>query len=468
MTKGLFSSALGLLVQEGKLAWETPIHQLLPWYAPQAGILREKATLLDFLSMRSGLERYNNWSQCWNRINFTLAQSRDVINSLQMSSDLRKKFAYNNWGYEVAGHVCKEVGGESWDSMLHSKFFDPLGLERTNARGHREKFDNVAKAYMVLDDGRPMSIPKISMSGQTLMGAAGGVESCIDDLLILYRSILKACIHQFDTKRRTTADNPFACLADTMTTHMPLPGTSLYESSYGMGWMRTQLPNQMCKVSTNHSLLGEQPMIGKGAASRLVLAHYGSMPGSYSAINLFPETESAIVVLMNTTPLCDLADYTTQLLTQTLFDFPEKVDILSWVKRTAEAELGWHARVTANLEGVQHSGGSGLREAKEYVGMFVNGAGTFCIEILRRGDDLFLLFEGRLDELFPLKHLKGDTFSWLQSRNDLVSRGRVVLQPATYYVIRFEADEAGGVDRLFWTHDIDLPRGQDYVKQHEG
>lgn len=467
MTKGLVSSALGLLVQKGKLSWETPIHELLPWFSPQSDVLTQNATLLDFLAMRSGLERYNNWSQSYNRINFAQSQSQKVLNSLQMSSGLRWKFSYNNWAYEIASHVCKEIGGESWDSMLHANFFNPLGLKRTDATGNREGFDNVAKAYMVLDNLTPVAIPKTPLSGQTLMGAAGGVESCVDDMLVLYHSILKAACDQFGYRKSDTPNNTFQSLADTFSGYTSFPGDSLYESSYGMGWIRTQLPNQMCKISPNNDLLGEQPVIGKGAASRLVIAHYGSMPGTFAGVNLFPETESAIVVLTNTTPLCDLTDYMTQLLTQTLFDFPEKVDLVSWVKRTAEAELRWHARITADMKRERvlappaHALGS-------YVGTYVNKAETFFMEIAQQEDKLLLLFEGRQDELFPLEHLNDDTFSWLQSRNDLVSRGRVVLQPATYYMLRFEAGTNGEVDRLFWAHDSELPRGEEYIKKKEG
>ena len=122
----------------------------------------------------------------------------------------------------------------------------------------------------------------------------------------------------------------------------------------------------------------------------------------------------------------------TQLLTQTLFDIPEKVDLVSWVKRTAEAELGWHARITADMERSQNSG-LPMRRTEEYVGIFVNKAETFFVEITQRGDELLLLFEGRQDELFPMVHLNDDTFSWLQSRNDLVQsrKGWFRSQPRT-------------------------------------
>ena len=86
--------------------------------------------------------------------------------------------------------------------------------------------------------------------------------------------------------------------------------------------MSTQLPNQMCKVSMNSELIGQAPVIGN-ARRKLVIAHNSSMPGS-----LFPETESAAVMLTNTTPMCELADYISQLLTQRPFDFHEELDIV--------------------------------------------------------------------------------------------------------------------------------------------
>lgn len=463
MTKGLVSSALGTLVEEQKLSWDSPVHQLLPSFAPHSSALKENATLLDFLSMRSGIERYNVWSQSENRINFPKSESMKVINSLRPSSELRYKFLYNNWGYEIADHVCKEVGGESWDSMLHSKFFDPLGMTRTDARGQRERFDNVAEAYMVLDNKDPVRVPKTPQSGATLMGAAGGVQSCIDDLLILYRSMLKACISQFKLGNTSTPGNPFQQLTSTMSAHTILPGYSLRESSYGMGWIRTQLPNQMCKISPNYSLLGTAPTVDNGGASRLIIAHYGSMPGSYSGVNLFPETESAIVVLINTTPMCDLSDWMTQLLTQTIFDVPEKVDFVSWVRQTVDAELGWHARIVSDMKRNQKPGTTPSNLGK-YVGRYVNAAATFFMEVSEQQEKLILRFEGRQDEAFSMKHYHDDTFSWLQSRNELVSRARTVLQPASYYMIRFERSETGSIDRLYWTHDSELPNGEEYIK----
>jgi CubicO group peptidase (beta-lactamase class C family) len=465
MTKGLVTSALGLLVEKDKLRWDAPLSQILPGYAPHSAQLAGRATLTDVLTMRSGMERYNIWSQSENRINFPKSESMKVINSLHSATDLRANFAYNNWGYEIVEHVFQEVGGQSWDSMLHGRFFGPLGLTRTDATGNRDDFENISNAYTVLDDGTPVEVPMTPQSGKTIMGAAGGVVSCVDDLLVIYGSMLKACIDQFENGTTVTPGNPFEQLATTMSAHTMMPGPSFRESSYGMGWMRTELPNQMCKIGQNYALLGGAPVVGKGAPSKLVIAHYGSMPGSFSGVNIFPETESAIVFLANTTPLCDIADWTTQLLTQTLFDFPEKNDYVHWVSKTVEAELAWHSRITSDMERSRKPGTS-PRSFDEYVGRYVNAAGNLLLETKSKDDKLFILFEGRDDEAFPLQHYLDDTFSWLQSRNELVSRARSVLQGASYYMIRFEAGKEGTINRLFWSHDSQLPEGEEYVREH--
>lgn len=69
-----------------------------------------------------------------------------------------------------------------------------------------------------------------------------------------------------------------------MSAHSQVGGPSYYESTYGLGWMRTQLPNTLVKFGTNVGLLGEGPVIGRGAESKLIIAHYRSMPGNFAAV----------------------------------------------------------------------------------------------------------------------------------------------------------------------------------------
>lgn len=463
MTKGLVNCALGTLVEEGKLSWDTPIHELLPDYAPQDPSLRESTTLIDFLSMRSGLEQYNVWLQSNNRVGVRASDTIRIMNTLRMTSSLRYEWEYNNWGYEVAATVCKSQSGATWDSMLHSRFFEPMGLNNTDARGDRDDLEKVSKSYMVLDNGDPVQIPVSQLSGKTAFGAAGGVVSCVDDLLQLYQVILAACKDQFASCTTSTPNSPFKQLPKIMSAHQILPGASFRESTYGLGWIRTELPNKMCKISPNYGALGHAPVVGEGAPSKLIIAHYGSMPGAYSAVLLFPETDSIIVVLTNTTPRCDFSDWTSQLLTETLFDFPCKHDYAEWTQKTVDAELAWYGDVSSELKR-RRDAGKPHGALSSYIGHYYNESKTLLLCFRMGIGGLVVAFDGRDDDAWQLSHAGGTTFSWLQPRDDLVRRGRNVSQPLAYYLFHFETNNDATASNVYWTHDPNFAEGERYAR----
>ena len=221
----------------------------------------------------------------------------------------------------------------------------------------------------------------------------------------------------------------------------------------------------MSCASPNLDQLGEEPILGEGAPSRLLIAHYGSMPGAYCGVNMFPETESVIVVLSNRTPMCDISNWTLQLLTQSLFDFETKHNYVDWTKKTVDHELGWHARLVSHLEAARIRG-TQPRDLREYTGFYINANGSFVISIDLQDNVLTMSLQARTDETFELKHYQHDSFCWLESRNELAARGRLVLQPANYYIFRFAADNDNDtINRFFWANDPEVPSGEQFVKQ---
>ena len=77
-------------------------------------------------------------------------------------------------------------------------------------------------------------------------------------------------------------------------------------------------------------------------------------------------------------------------------------------------------------------------------------------------------FQAREDEIFVLNHYQHDSFCWVESRNDLASRGRWVLQPANYYIFRSTADNKNDtIDQIFWANDPEVPGGEQFVKKPE-
>ena len=56
-----------------------------------------------------------------------------------------------------------------------------------------------------------------------------------------------------------------------------------------------------------------------------------------------------------------------------------------------------------------------------------------------------------------LNHYQDDVFTWIQTRNELVKRGRWVDQGPDFWKVDFRADYAGHIKKLFWVHDIGVP-----------
>ena len=91
------------------------------------------------------------------------------------------------------------------------------------------------------------------------------------------------------------------------------------------------------------------PLVGKGAPSRQVLYHQGSLPGALAAVNLLPKTQSAIAVMTNTLALNDCADWVSQLL-ETLIGAVDKKYYLDLARRSVSTSLAWPSTVEDTLK----------------------------------------------------------------------------------------------------------------------
>jgi Beta-lactamase len=130
------------------------------------------------------------------------------------------------------------------------------------------------------------------------MAAVGGIQSSVDDLLVLYREVLREALQPSVPSANTTARTPLREVRKVLSGHVPLGGkrTGILERTYGLGWIRTQLPGELGAMGLNSWLVERMPVAGQDAHSRLAIYHQGNLPGATSAVYLFPESQSGIVV----------------------------------------------------------------------------------------------------------------------------------------------------------------------------
>ncbi|KAB5560245.1 hypothetical protein GE09DRAFT_83718 [Coniochaeta sp. 2T2.1] len=236
---------------------------------------------------------------------------------------------------------------------------------------------------------------------------------------------------------------------------------SLLERSYGLGWIRTQLPGEVGAMGLN-PWLARMPVAHH---SRLAIYHQGNLPGATSAVYLFPETRSGVVVLANAYGLSDAPDWISQLIMDTLFETNSTTD---YVKLTEDAVREFQrsrSETVRDIDSMRGTSPSGMQALATYVGRFENAGGSFVVDVFVESGALKLAFQGLGEEVFPLEHLHGEVFTWFTSIRDLAQHGRQIF-PAPHYLIRFHRNSMGKVVSLEWAHNGTTSGGEFFVKDY--
>ena len=470
LTKNMVSAMVGMLVEEGKMSWDTPIKDILPDWNVQDPTVRNLATIVDCLGHRTGLQMNNHWLASNNNIIIPLKDSMKLINGLRPVKPFRGQFQYNNLGYEIASHVIRQLSGQSWNVMLQTRLFDPIDIKRTGTHQNFAGPENVSKAYGALSNGTPVRIGEPQIGDDTVAGPNGGVRSTLNDMLKLTKAWLHAAEHQFNNRVTSTPGSPLKQVGHIMSNHIPIGSSSYHETSYGMGFARTQLPGPLGAIGLNGPWLPEPagapkgfPLVGKGAKPQLVIYHQGSNPGVLAAYNLLPETQSAVVVLSNTLALVDTADWVGQLLLEAVLDAPNKNDYLQITKDTVDRALAWYKPMHKELR--ENRTQEAPPSLSDYVGVYWNAVKVVHIDVALQDGRLRIIFQGLPDEVWELHHWEHDTFTWLpDSRDEIASRGRFTFQSPDYYKIKFRIYE-GEVQSLTWVHEgWNVHEGEEFFK----
>lgn len=201
--------------------------------------------------------------------------------------DFRQGFLYHNLLYGLVAELVERTTGQTYGSFITENIFQPLGMHRSSIKMDGPSPENYAKAYIPMDDGSFVSIDRPETKDGTIQASAGGVRSCVKDLLSFYDEILQA-------RRREEASAsegyPGAIKNASLLTagHTFLSRSSLYERSAALGLLRVQLPNTFGDIGPNSGLVTPIPTIGRDDPSRLVLFHQGSYPGYLSSAMMVP------------------------------------------------------------------------------------------------------------------------------------------------------------------------------------
>lgn len=133
-TKAFTSTLVGMMVDEGKLAWDDPVSQHVPELKLAArpaheGEAAPPVTLRDVLCHRSGFTRM---SLLWAGGALTGAEVYAEASGAEPWAPHGEKFLYNNVTYSAAGEAAARAANTDWAQLLRTRVLEPLGMEHTN------------------------------------------------------------------------------------------------------------------------------------------------------------------------------------------------------------------------------------------------------------------------------------------------------------------------------------------------
>ena len=399
ITKAFTVAGIGMLQEEGKLAWEDKVTAHVPYFRLHDEYVTSLMTIEDLTCHRSGLATFDG-DVLWYGTDYSRREIVERIRELPLSKTFRTDFGYQNIMFITAGQAITEVSGSSWDDFMRQRIFDPLGMNST--------VTSITKFTPETNLAYPhLKGKKIDLLNYDNSGATAALNSNVADMTKWISFWLNNGIAGNDTL--LSADNRRRIF----TPHTVLPASAHEEANgihlkgYGMGWYL---------------------MDYKGVK---VAHHGGGLPGYISKIALVPEQNLGMIILTN-----DMSYLPSALMYKIIDHFAERSD-KDWAGE-------YHGYYTGNEKRLEKREEERLAERKKnthpshtldaYTGKFEDkmyGRATVKLE----NDKLQLTLEPT-SELFSgqLLHWHYDTFE--------VTLNDPYLPPG---LVTFYADEKGDI-----------------------
>jgi CubicO group peptidase (beta-lactamase class C family) len=269
-TKAFTTAALATLVDEGKIAWDDPVVDVVPEFRLSDEEITRRITLRDLVSHRSGWPRHD---MVWYAADLTRDELVRRLRYLDKSADLREKFQYNNLMFVAAGWIGGRVAGTSWEDLVTSRILRPLGMtSATLSVKEMQSGADCALAYREKDD----VVSVIPCRDITLAGPAGSINASVADMAkwaLFHLGDGTAGGRRILSREQMTELHRPAMVVDEFPTSMGDP--EIRQLAYALGWLTC-------------SYRGE-----------LVMEHGGNIDGYSAEVWLVPEKDLGIVVLTN-------------------------------------------------------------------------------------------------------------------------------------------------------------------------
>lgn len=271
-TKAMTAAALGMLVDEKKITWDTKVTDVIPDFKMYDPFVTNEFTIRDLLTHRSGLGLGAGDLMIWpDSSTVTKNQLIHNLRYLKPVSSFRTKYDYDNLLYIVAGDIVARVSGMTYEDFIETRIFKPLNMSKTAASWYRLKDKS-----NVIDGHAPYEgkLLPVGLSFGEVANAAGGVYSSITDMSKWVTAMLNT--GKYGDNLANKLFSP-AVAKELWTPQTIINGGGAQGSfgSYGLGWF-------LSNVNGNFQA-----------------THTGGLSGIVTQVTLLPDLKLGIIVLTN-------------------------------------------------------------------------------------------------------------------------------------------------------------------------
>jgi CubicO group peptidase (beta-lactamase class C family) len=388
-TKAFTTMSVAMLVDDGKLDWDTPVASYLPEFKLHDKYASDHATLRDLATHRVGLPRHD---MAWYKAPFSREELLQRLVHLPFTKPFRTTFQYQNLMYMTLGCLAGKVSGLGWEDFVKSRIFTPLGMHRSNFSVYESQQDaDFAKPYKVVNE----RIDEMPFANIDAIGPAGSVNSSVAEM---------AAWVQFHLGEGRSQGNQLVSennLSQMYNPHIAVLEPTLSDrimfESYGLGWFT--------EVYAGHH----------------VVHHGGNIDGFSAIVAMVPKEQLGVVVLTNQqhSVLPRAAAYT---IIDTLLGLPT-VDWNTIGREYREKIVASMRESTAQKDTDRIANTHPSHGLSDYVGEFEHpGYGEVSIALM---DDNLWYTHHSQDKPLVLEHYHYDVFTITVGEGDMTDQLKV-------------------------------------------
>ncbi|MBE0540696.1 MAG: beta-lactamase family protein [Verrucomicrobia bacterium] len=269
-TKSMTATLAAILIEQGKLRWDTTIAEVFPELKGKMVKQYETVTVEQLLHHRGGVPGAPPsaaWKRAWQEIGTPREQRREFIEAVLRAPPAAapgQRKIYSNQGYTIAGAMLEKISGQDFESLMTEKLFVPLGMHTAGfgPPGTKDRIDQPWGHVRKLSRTLPMQ-----SDNPPAISPAGRVHCSLDDL---------ARYAMFHLQRGTNG----LLQPETMARlHAPPEGVEIKSvmDNYAGGWVRMK----------------------RSWAGGPVLWHNGSNTMWYMVMWLAPEKNFCVIAVTN-------------------------------------------------------------------------------------------------------------------------------------------------------------------------